>query len=61
MALWLSLSAPGEFLNGDSETQVVKSWGAGYPICGSMHLECSWGKGGREAAWQPVTGALTLA
>lgn len=29
-----------------SASEVVKSWGAGYPICGSMHLECSWGKGG---------------
>eukprot|EP00435_Cladocopium_sp_Y103_P021974 s419_g5.t1 len=27
-------------------SEVVKSWGSGYPICGSMHLECSWGKGG---------------
>ncbi|CAJ1381501.1 unnamed protein product, partial [Effrenium voratum] len=26
--------------------KVTRSWGGGRPICGSMHLECSWDKGG---------------
>ena len=36
--------------------EVVKSWGAGYPICGSMHLECSWGKGGAKTGLFPTGG-----